>query len=63
MDVEATATTSAEPPKIGEFIEKPIHISGGGKQRCINVGTATLPPHAPEWVWTPISVLSTQRRP
>ena len=25
--------------------------------------SATLPPHAPEWVWTPISVLSTQRRP
>ena len=64
MDVEATATTSADPLKIGEFIEKPINISvGGGKQRCINVGTATLPPHTPEWVWTPIAMLSTQRRP
>ena len=29
MDVEATATTSADLPKIGEFIEKPIHISVG----------------------------------
>ena len=63
MDVEATATTSADLPKIGEFIEKPIHISVGGEQRCINVGTATLPSHTPEWVWTPISMLSTQRRP
>ena len=63
MDVEATATTSADPPKMGEFIEKPIHISVGAEPRCTSVGTATLPPHTPEWVWTPTSMLSTQRRP
>ena len=32
MDVETTATMSAVPPKIGEFIEKPIHISVGGNK-------------------------------
>ena len=57
---EAAAST---PGTSGEFIEKPIHISVGAEQKCTSVGTATLPPNAPEWVWIPTYVLSTQRRP
>ena len=44
MDVEATATTSADPPKIGEFIEKPIHISVGGKTKMYKCGNCDITP-------------------
>ena len=43
MDVEAT--TSADPPKkIGEFIEKPIHISVGGKTEMYKCGNCDITP-------------------
>ena len=44
MDVEATATTSADPPKIREFIEKPIHISVGGKTKMFKCGNCDITP-------------------
>ena len=44
MDVEATATTSADQPKIGEFIEKPIHISVGGKTKMYKCGNCDITP-------------------
>ena len=44
MDVEATATTSADLPKIGEFIEKPIHISVGGKTKMYKCGNCDITP-------------------
>ena len=42
MDVEAT--TSADPPKISEFIEKPIHISVGGKTKMYKCGNYDITP-------------------
>ena len=62
-EMEAGAGVKSTPGTSGEFIEKPIDISVGAKQTCISVGTATLPPNDPEWVWIPTSMLSTQRRP
>ena len=47
----------------GSLLKSPSTLVWGAKQKCISVGTATLPPNAPEWVWIPTSVLSTQRRP
>ena len=47
MDVEATAMTSADPPKIGEFTEKPIHISVGGRTKMYKCGNCNI-------IWTPI---------
>ena len=44
MDVEATATMSADPPKIGEFIEKPIHISVEGKTKMYKCGNSDITP-------------------
>ena len=44
MDVEATATMSADPPKIGEFIEKPIHISVGVKTKMYKCGNCDITP-------------------
>ena len=44
MDVEATATMSADPPKTGEFIEKPIHISVGGKTKMYKCGNCDITP-------------------
>ena len=44
MDVEATAMTSADPPKIGEFIEKPIHISVGGRTKMYKCGNCDITP-------------------
>ena len=41
---EATATTSAEPPKISEFIEKPIHISVGGETKMYKCGNCDITP-------------------
>ena len=43
-DVEATATMSADPPKTGEFIEKPIHISLGGKTKMYKCGNYDITP-------------------
>ena len=60
---EMEAGAESTPGTLGQFIEKPIHISVGAKQKCISVGTVTLPPNALDWVWIPTSVLSTQRRP
>ena len=44
MDVKATATTAADPTKIGEFIEKPIHISVGGKTEMYKCGNCDITP-------------------
>ena len=44
MDVEVTAMTSADPPKISEFIEKPIHISVGGKTKMYKCGNCHITP-------------------
>ena len=41
---EATAMTSAEPAKIGKFIEKPIHISVGGKTKMYKCGNCDITP-------------------
>ena len=38
------ATTSADPPKIGELIEKPIHISVGGKTKMYKCGNCDITP-------------------
>ena len=44
MDVEATAMTSADLSKISEFIEKPIHISVGGKTKMCKCGNCDITP-------------------
>ena len=45
MDVEeATAMTSADLPKISEFIEKPIHISVAGKTKIYKCGNCDITP-------------------
>ena len=44
MDVEATAMTSADLPKISEFIEKSIHISVGGKTKMYMCGNCDITP-------------------
>ena len=57
---EAAAST---PGTSGEFIEKPIHISVGGRTKMYKCGNCDITPNTPEWVWIPTYVLSTQRRP
>ena len=59
MEVGAEST----PGTSGQFIEKPIHISVGGKTKMYKCGNCDITPNAPEWVWIPTSMLSTQRRP
>ena len=44
MDVEATAMTSADLPKIDEFIEKPINISVGGRTKMYKCGNCDITP-------------------
>ena len=44
MDEEATATTSADPPNISGFIEKPIHISVGGRTKMYKCGNCDITP-------------------
>ena len=43
-DEEATATTSADVPKISGIIEKPIHISVAGKTKMYKCGNCDIPP-------------------
>ena len=64
-EIESGAGAESTPGTSGEFIEKPIHISVVGKTKMYKCGNCdiTPPPNDPEWVWIPISVLSTQRRP
>ena len=56
MENEAAASTSGTSTS-GEIIEKPIHISVGSRTKFYKCGIVTLPPHTPEWVWIPTSVL------
>ena len=44
VDVEAITTMSADPPKTSEFIEKPIHISVGGKTKMYKCGNCDITP-------------------
>ena len=44
MDVEATAMTSADPSKMTHFIEKPIHISVGGRTKMYKCGNCDITP-------------------
>ena len=44
------------------LLDKPVHVTEGGGHYISGVPTVTSPPKSPEWVWTPISVLSTRRR-
>ena len=60
---EMEAGAESTPGTSGQFIESPSTLVWGAKQKCISVGTVTLPPNTPEWVWIPTSMLSTQRRP
>ena len=43
-DEEATATTSADPPNISGFTEKPIHISVGGHTKMYKCGNCDITP-------------------
>ena len=44
------------------IVEKPIHVSFGGKQSNTGVLTVTLPLKSPKWGWTPTLEVCTQRR-
>ena len=44
MDEEATATTSADLLNISGFIEKPIHISVGGRTKMYKCGNCDITP-------------------
>ena len=43
-DEEATATTSADPPNMSGFIEKPIHISVGDRTKMYKCGNCDITP-------------------
>ena len=44
------------------IVEKPIHVSFGGKQLSTGVVTVTLPLKSPKQGWTPTFEVCTQRR-
>ena len=44
MDVEATEMTSADPPKISQFMEKPIHINVRGRTKMYKCGNCDITP-------------------
>ena len=51
-----------QPSTSREMMEKPIHVTVGGRLNSISVPTATSPHKHPRMVWIPISMLSLQRR-
>ena len=60
---EMEAGVESTPGTSGHFIEKPIHISVGGKTKMYKCGNCDITPKRSRMVWIPTSMLSTQRRP